>query len=152
MDFHKEFQSTYDPEKLKTKFSHMVQEWDEETEEEKNRKKDQMLGNIEKKKAYENFVLEKYRPKISIRKKQEMEELVAAMKPDHKNKRSKSRKGEEKGSPTSNIAGLARPKSDMNNIINRSKIRPNPLAPKTMPKKEPIVFDYLTETRRKRDL
>lgn len=84
---------------------------------------------------------------MSEKKKKELEELKASLKPDYK-RRSKSRKGDERGSESPS----KRPKSDMKSHMSRRTIKPNPLAPKPLPKKEPIIVDYLTETRRKKDL
>lgn len=110
-------------------------------------KKEQMMELIEKRQAYGNYILEKHLPKVSEKKKKELEELKASLKPDYK-RRSKSRKGDEKDSQSPS----KRPRSDMKSHVSRRTIKPNPLAPKPQPKKEPVIVDYLTETRRKKDL
>jgi len=110
-------------------------------------RKDQIIELIDKRQAYGNYILEKHLPKVSEKKKKELEELKASIKPDPKKRRSKSRQ-DDKASPTSQ----KRPTTEMKSHGSRRIIKPNPLAPKPLPKKEPIIVDYLTETRRKKDL
>lgn len=64
-------------------------------------KKEHMMDLIDKRNAYGNYILEKHLPKVSEKKKKELEELRASIKPDPKQRRSKSRKGDEKTSPNS---------------------------------------------------
>ena len=144
---YKEHEQSYHPEKLRTKFTKLIQELDEKEEEERQMKKEQIIELIDKRQAYGNYILEKHLPKVSEKKKKELEELKASIKPDPKKRRSKSRQ-DDKASPTS----LKRPTTEMKSHGSRRIIKPNPLAPKPLPKKEPVIVDYLTETRRKKDL
>lgn len=140
-------QGDYDPNRYKTKVYDKVMQEEKGTEESKFNQIQEKKRKAEKMNNYARIVKEMHWPQVSSKKKEEVQRIKQLL--DQKNKR---RSAPNKNRSVDPYRSGAASDSDTRSMIKRpdwNKFH-NPLVPRPMPKKEPIVKDYLREIRVKR--
>lgn len=142
-------QGQYDPTKFKTKVYEKVLEEEKGTEELKNREIEDKKRKAEKMQNYARIVKEMHWPEVSEKKAKEIEKIKSLL--DQRNQRRSAPPNQRHSVPRANESVVG---SDTESHV--AMKRPNwnfhnPMVPKPVPKKEPIVVDYLRGLRVQRE-
>ncbi|CDW82839.1 UNKNOWN [Stylonychia lemnae] len=153
--------ASYDYSKYQSKFLDKVLEQDQQVMIEKEKKDQERLKVLEQREVYDKYVKEMHWPKVSEKKKSELEILKLSLKTPVLKKKSprssvlghNSYKDNDEDNSTYGILGHHRASSDNHDgSITRSRVikwPDNPMVPKPKEKKEGKIIDWLREQRMK---
>eukprot|EP00347_Sterkiella_histriomuscorum_P020948 403335841 len=146
---------SYDYSKYHTKFLDNIMEQEAAQQEEKERKDEERQRVQEQRDIYDKYVKEMHWPKISEKKKAELETLKMSMKTSPKNPKSIIGQGNHDTASRNNQnrAASAHRQNEEDSTMRRQVVwAENTMKPKPKEKKEGKIVDWLREQRTKHDL
>lgn len=128
----------YNYKEFESQFTNAIKEYDVQKREEMKQREESRLQNLQKAKSYGQMVKSNFKPEVSKKKQLEMKLLKEKLKHNA-------------SKPIRRLSAAKDPETEPDKRSKKKKIvwKDNPMRPKTPPKKEVKVIDYLKEYQEK---